>query len=80
MAFIIPIAAGQEPAIETVDDDAVDADDCSIYSLADGDDDYMQMIEDSLVCDCGNNIFAFNRCTQCGSPAPWASKLGCGLR
>lgn len=32
-----------------------------------------------IICDCGNGDFRFNRCTQCGSVAPWAAKLGCGL-
>jgi hypothetical protein len=63
----------------TEDPDAFDSGDCSIYSVADGDDDHMHMIEQSLVCDCSNDIFAFNRCTHCGAPAPWASQLGCGL-
>jgi hypothetical protein len=63
----------------TEDPDAFDSGDCSIYSVADGDDDHMHMIEQSLVCDCSNDIFAFNRCTHCGASAPWASQLGCGL-
>ena len=81
LAFIVPLAAGEEPSVEVINnDDDVDSADCSIYSDETGDTgSVVEMIEDSLVCDCGNDIFVFNRCTQCGSPAPWASKLGCGL-
>lgn len=62
------------------DPDAFDALDCSIYAVDEADDDHMHMIEHSLgeTCDCGNRIFSFNRCTNCGAQAPWASKLGCG--
>jgi hypothetical protein len=82
IAFIIPIAAGQEPYVQVIEDDhdAFDSADCSIYSDETGDTgSVIEMIENSLVCDCGNDIFVFNRCTGCGSPAPWASKFGCGL-
>lgn len=45
--------------------DAIDDDDSLIYQPD--------------VCDCGNDRFRNNRCTGCGSVAPWAAKLGCGL-
>jgi hypothetical protein len=62
------------------DPDAFDSLDCSIYAVDEADDDPMHMIEHSLgeTCDCGNRVFSFNRCTNCGAQAPWASKLGCG--
>lgn len=85
MAFIIPIAAGEEPQVDTIHDDpfdpdAFDAHDCSIYADESGDTGSVaEMIEQSFVCDCGNDIYSYNKCTRCGSDAPWASKLGCGL-
>lgn len=81
-AFIIALAAGEEPVVETVleDPDDFDSDDCSIYSDSTGDTGTIaEMIEDSDVCDCGNDIYILNKCTQCGATGPWASKLGCGL-
>jgi hypothetical protein len=83
MAFITSLAAGSEPVVETEteDHDAFDSADCSIYSDESGDtESVVEMIEDSVVCDCGHDIFVFNKCTQCGATGPWASKLGCGLR
>lgn len=80
-AFIIPLAAGEEPAIQVIEDeDAFDSADCSIYADESGDTGSVaEMIEDSDIYDCGNDIFIFNKCTQCGATGPWASKLGCGL-
>lgn len=53
-----------EPVVD--DPDAFDAPDALIYQAD--------------VCDCGNDRFKNNHCTCCGSVAPWAAKLGCGLR
>lgn len=81
IAMQIPLAAGEEPEVAIVtDDDAFDSADCSIYSDESGDTGSVaEMIEQSFVCDCGNDIYSYNKCTRCGSDAPWAAKLGCGL-
>ena len=81
LAFIVPLTADEEPVVKVLEDpDAFDSDDCSIYSDSSGDTGSVaEMIEQSFVCDCGNDIYAFNRCTRCGATAPWASHLGCGL-
>ncbi len=65
VAFQIPLNG--DPVVDVIDDpDSFDDPGCIIY-LADE-------------CDCGSTSFKFNRCTACGSVAPWAAKLGCGLR
>lgn len=71
-------------AIAAIDDaDGFDAEDCSLYAVADGDDDMMFMIEREAerdICNCGNRIFVRNACTNCGAAAPWVSNtIGCGL-
>lgn len=81
LALRIPLAAGEEPAVQAMEDpDAFDANDQSLYSVADGDDDHMLMIEDML---CPLNdprcVHEKVQCPRCGLPAPWASKLGCEL-
>lgn len=58
------IPLNDEPIVDVIDD-SDEIEDSLIY-LAD-------------VCDCGNHHFRHNRCTACGSIAPWAAKLGCGL-
>jgi hypothetical protein len=64
IALQIPLNG--EPVVEDIiDDDAFDAPDSLIYQPD--------------LCDCGNDRFRNNRCTCCGSVAPWAAKLGCGL-
>lgn len=63
-AYSIPLAG--DPAVEVIHDDAdtFDTADCSIYFTCD---------------ECGSDRVRFNRCAGCGSVAPWAAKLGCGL-
>jgi hypothetical protein len=62
------------------DPDAFDANDRSLYAVADGDDDLMHMIEETL-CPLNDPRCVHDKaqCPTCGLPAPWASKLGCGL-
>lgn len=70
-----------EPILEPLDDpDAFDASDRSLYAVAAGDDDHILMIEETI-CPLGDPRCAHERaqCRRCGLPAPWASKLGCGL-
>jgi hypothetical protein len=79
LAFVIPLAAGEEPQIDVIDDDDFDSDSCSIYADDSGDTGSVaEMIEQSFTCDCGNDIYVRNTCTRCGAAAPWASKVGCG--
>jgi hypothetical protein len=47
--------------------DVIDADDTLIYQA-------------EICDDCGHDRFRDNRCTCCGATAPWAAKLGYGLR
>lgn len=64
IAYTISLAG--EPVVEVVQDDPdrFDSADCLIY----------------LRCDeCNGESFKNNRCMGCGSVAPWAAKLGCGL-
>lgn len=79
LALEIPLNG--EPVVEIIEDpDAFDANDRSLYAVADGDDDHIHMIEEML---CPLNdprcVHEAVRCPRCGLPAPWASKLGCGL-
>lgn len=60
------------PVVEDVD--AFDAGDFSIYAVSEA-----ELIEEEFRCDCGNDIFVHNQCTDCGAVAPWAARLGCGL-
>lgn len=64
LAMEIPLNG--EPVIEVIQDDPdrFDTADCSIYFLCG---------------DCGSETFRHNQCAVCGSIAPWAAKLGCGL-
>lgn len=63
-ASALQIPLNGEPVVETIDESDESTD---------------SLIYQPDVCDCGGESFRNNRCTCCGSVAPWAAKLGCGL-
>lgn len=74
-AFIVPLAAGEESAVEIVNDD-IDA--CTlIYS----DPPTVEMIEEELcfVSPDGTHTYikAQNYCMHCGMAAPWVRRDAC---